>query len=204
VRKMGPRCRIVSRALLHAYGPLDCALKSWKPSAPAQLRQLLLISGSAEHVRHATSLQLGSGDSHPVNCEDWHGLFSLIAQALPSLRSLEIATSQSVTNLLAPLAPLAPTLTRLCISPTPLGIDPASLHALQQLSNLRSLTLGGGSTLPEDPPVVLALQQALGALPHLAHLAWITAPWSPKFLCDREDLSAGTSQLTTRRGITSG
>jgi hypothetical protein len=164
-RKMGPRCRSLSRALLDAYGPLDGRLVLRGRGAPAQLEQLLL-SGSAQRLRHITSLHL-EGVSVVV-AGDWSPLIALICRVLPLLGSLSLPVRPASTRLEL-LAPLAPTLTRLQISFMP--HTPALGESLQQLTNLRSLTLRG-SGCRNNAEAVLGLQQALGGLPHLAHLRW--------------------------------
>jgi hypothetical protein len=191
-RTLGRDSRALSTALLEDYGPLDCGLQTLRLSrreeAALQLEQLLL-SGSAERLRHVTCLQLG-GERHAVRCRDWPALLVLVSQRLPSLRSLLLETELEASNL-AVLAPLFPALTSLCIALTP----PASavhLATLQSLQSLRSLTLRLALRVTAE---VVALLEALGHLPHLVQLAFPEGcPWRPHFLLP---LAAHVPQLTS-------
>jgi hypothetical protein len=184
-RKMGRRCRTVSRALLAAYGPLDCSLVL---SGSAALNKLqLLLERSGQRLQHVMSLQLPLQGGPLCSAE----LLSAVVATLPRLQSLTLRLHNAGLPL---LSPLHPSLTALDVIMYP---DPGATSAIGEgqvpllLPNLRSLTLGG--TLPTSTDM-LAWGFLLSSWQHLERLTWFPLSYcTPELLAMRR----GSPQLTS-------
>jgi hypothetical protein len=188
---MGRRSRIVNRALLDAYGPLDCGLRLSGDSAGLnQLRLMLRHVG--QRLQHIKSLQL----PRPLDGERSAYLLSAAVSKLPNLTSMAAFLRPSELPL---LAPLRHTLTALDLAMQPsAGHDAAAIRGLARLTNLRSLSLShaylhGGSSDVGPPHAAGSVPQRTdmssfvqssprwlarvrGSMPHLTSLSLALSP----------------------------
>jgi hypothetical protein len=172
-RRMGRRSRTVSRALLAAYGPLDCGLVFSGSATFNELQRMLGGSSSGWHLRQVKSLQL----LPPVRKEEAKGaadLLASIAAKLPHLESLALGMGPPDLSL---LAPLRSTLTALDMQ-LPSHAFTIGDAGLSLLTNLRSLTFtgapGGGDRV--------AWQDLPRSLPQLVLLNTASSAWTPQWL----------------------
>jgi Leucine-rich repeat (LRR) protein len=189
-RKMGRRSRTVSRALLDAYGPLDCGLVL--PSTMNSLTHLSrMLRSGGQRLQHVTSLQHVT----PL-CR----MLPTVAAKLPHLRSL---TAEICTEELQVLAPLHSSLVALDVDfrRSPRGSCPTSVSGcpfLSQLTSLTSLKLRGFRCVVD----LAQWQQDLGGLPQLERLSffadnlWTSSDsfgWTPQLLAS---VRSGTPHMT--------
>jgi hypothetical protein len=183
-RKMGRRSRIVSRALLAAFGPLDCSLVLSGSTAFDKL-QRMLAGDSWQRLHQVKSLQL-LGQLRFEVAEGGADLLAAIAAKLPHLESLALSMGPPD---LSPLAPLRSTLTALEIQLPPHAFSTGDA-GLSLLTNLRSLTFtgapGGGDRV--------VWQHLLSSLPQLVRLNAPTSAWTPQWLAG---LGGSMPQLTS-------
>jgi hypothetical protein len=174
VRKMGRRSRNVSKAMLAAYGPLDCRLVL---SGSAALADLWLVLGGSrgQRLQHVKSLQLPQLEQNAAACEA--DMVAAIVEKLPHLESLAVPIGLPDLSL---LAPLGSTLTALDIH-TPFHTCSAMGTGLSQLTQLRSLALSGMRPAGSD---MVAWQHLLGSLPRLVQLSWYSQQdsWTAQWL----------------------
>jgi hypothetical protein len=177
-RKMGRRSRTVSRALLAAFGPLDCGLVISGSAAFGAL-QRVLGGGSWQRLQQAKSLQLTQLDWGEECGAD---LVASIVTTLPHLEYLKLPTGPSELALRARLAPLC-TLTALNMRCSSCPTAGAWAEGLTQLTGLRSLIVRGPTPEARD---MVAWQHVLGSLPQLQRLRWFAdrsiGVWTPQWL----------------------
>jgi hypothetical protein len=168
---MGRRARVVSKALLAAYGPPDCSDLAFSGSAGLRELQRILATGG-QRLQQVKSLQLRQlGQGEECGAE----LVASIVAKLPHLESLKLPMADSELPLLAPLSSSLTALDAKVQGP-PLGTG--AVH-LSQLTNLRSLALSGhvaGAAGDQVP-----WQHLLGSFPQLVRLSW-GAEWNPRWL----------------------
>jgi hypothetical protein len=169
-RKMGRRSRALSRALLHAYGPLDCSLAFSGSAAYDELQRVLGGSSSGQRLQLVTSLQLV--EQWGEECEA--DLVASIVAKLPNLQSLALTMAPPDLSL---LARLRNTLTALDVQLPPHAFDSGDA-GLSLLTNLRSLTFTGDP----DGGDGVACQHLLGSLPQLVRLNAPSSAWNPQWL----------------------
>jgi hypothetical protein len=176
VRRMGRRSRVVSRALLDAYGPLDCRLVLRGGGSLTKL--LRMLKHREQRLPQITSLQL----CDQVVCEaELTELVDSIAAHATKLASLSLLMADVDLPF---LAPLRHTLLALEVSFARQPLDPdLNVIGLKFLTNLTSLKL---ARITQHANTVDHWRSALRRLPQLLHLSWFpdSSIWTPHWLAD--------------------
>jgi hypothetical protein len=175
-RKMGRRCRVWSKALQAAYGPLDCGLELPATVGLGELQRMLGARG--QHLQHITSLQLYPPAYESRPAERLVSIFSMV----PHLGALHITVYDADLHALAPLRGTLTALT-VVVKTQQTQRGGADLRGLARLTALRSLSI---TVLAEGPEEALALQHALGSLTQVVDLTWggvlNSGWWTPQWL----------------------